>query len=62
MKKLLVDLSSGDRIKVKVKDVVIGGKEKVFISGPCSIEDYETMRKIGKEKGNRSSYSKGRSF
>lgn len=48
MKKLLVDLSSGEKIKVKVKDVVIGGKEKVFISGPCSIEDYETMRKIGK--------------
>ncbi|GAA0723896.1 3-deoxy-7-phosphoheptulonate synthase [Clostridium malenominatum] len=49
MKKLLVDLTSGEKIKVKVKDVVIGGKEKVFISGPCAIEDYETMRKIGRE-------------
>ncbi|MBU5482972.1 3-deoxy-7-phosphoheptulonate synthase [Clostridium sp. MSJ-11] len=52
MKDLLVDLKSGDRIKVKVGDVVIGGTEKVFISGPCSIEDYETMRKIGKELKN----------
>ncbi|MEW9093668.1 MAG: 3-deoxy-7-phosphoheptulonate synthase [Clostridiaceae bacterium] len=52
MKDLLVDLKSGERIKVKVGDVVIGGTEKVFISGPCSIEDYETMRKIGKELKN----------
>ncbi|WP_315114458.1 3-deoxy-7-phosphoheptulonate synthase [uncultured Clostridium sp.] len=52
MKDLLVDLKSGERIKVKVGDIVIGGTEKVFISGPCSVEDYETMRKIGKELKN----------
>lgn len=48
MKNLLVDLNSGERIKVRVKDIVIGGEKKVFISGPCSIEDYDTMRKIAK--------------
>lgn len=54
MKNLLVDLKSGDKIKVKVRDVVIGDKEKIFISGPCSVEDYDTMYGIAKslkEKG-----------
>ncbi|KAJ53404.1 3-deoxy-7-phosphoheptulonate synthase [Clostridium tetanomorphum] len=49
---LLVDLKSGDKIEVKVKDIVIGGKEKVFISGPCSVEDYVTMKTIAKELKN----------
>ncbi|WP_027624708.1 3-deoxy-7-phosphoheptulonate synthase [Clostridium lundense] len=49
MKDLLVDLKSGNKIKVKVKDVTIGGEEKVFISGPCSVEDLDTMINIAKE-------------
>lgn len=52
MEKLLVSLKNGDKIKVTVEGegvdtVVIGGKEKVIISGPCSVEDYSTMQKIG---------------
>ncbi|WP_411679205.1 3-deoxy-7-phosphoheptulonate synthase [Clostridium thailandense] len=49
MKKLLIDQNNGELIKVKVKDVVFGGKEKVIISGPCSIESYDIMMRIGKE-------------
>lgn len=48
MKKLLVDKNSGDKIVVKIKDIEIGGKKKVIFSGPCSVEDYDTMMKIGK--------------
>lgn len=49
MKKLLVDRGSGEVIKVAVKDIVFGGPKKVIISGPCSVENYETMRSIAKE-------------
>lgn len=49
MDKLLINQSNGELIKVKVKDVVFGGKEKVIISGPCSIESYDIMIRIGKE-------------
>lgn len=49
MKKLLVDKNSGEDIKVSVRDVVFGGKEKVIISGPCSVESLDIMMKIGKE-------------
>lgn len=49
MKKLLVDRNSGEDIKVSVRDVVFGGKEKVIISGPCSVESLDIMMKIGKE-------------
>lgn len=49
MDKLIVNKSQGDRIKVKVKDVIIGGAKKVIISGPCAVEDYETMIHIAKE-------------
>lgn len=49
MEKLLIDQNAGDLIKVKVKDVVFGGKEKIIISGPCSIESYDIMIRIGKE-------------
>ncbi|PRR78764.1 Phospho-2-dehydro-3-deoxyheptonate aldolase [Clostridium liquoris] len=48
MKDLLVDLKSGNKIKVKVKDVTIGGREKIFISGPCSVENLDTMLSIAK--------------
>lgn len=48
MKKLLVDKNSGDKIVVKIKDIEIGDKKKVIFSGPCSVEDYDTMMKIGK--------------
>lgn len=46
MKKLLADKTSGKSFKVKVKDIVIGGEELIFISGPCAVEDYENMRAI----------------
>jgi 3-deoxy-7-phosphoheptulonate synthase len=49
MKNLLIDQNSGDPIKVKVKNVVFGEKEKVIISGPCSVESYDIMIRIGKE-------------
>lgn len=49
MKKLLVDKSCGDDITVSVRDVVFGGKEKVIISGPCSVEGLDTMMAIGRE-------------
>ncbi|GAA0125309.1 MULTISPECIES: 3-deoxy-7-phosphoheptulonate synthase [Clostridium] len=43
---LLEDKKSKKQKNVRVRDIVIGGPEKVIISGPCSVEDYETMRKI----------------
>lgn len=46
MKKLLVHKNSGLDILVKVKNVVIGGEEKVIISGPCSVENYDNMHAI----------------
>lgn len=49
MKNLLIDKKSGEDIKVKVKNVTFGGKEKIIISGPCSVEGYDTMIKIAKE-------------
>lgn len=49
MKQLLVNRESGEGIKVKVKDIIFGGPKKVIISGPCSVEGYETMRGIAKE-------------
>ncbi|SDL07213.1 3-deoxy-7-phosphoheptulonate synthase [Clostridium cochlearium] len=54
MENLLVDLKTGDKIKVKVGNLVFGEDEKIIISGPCSVEEFETMRniaKILKEKG-----------
>jgi 3-deoxy-7-phosphoheptulonate synthase len=49
MKKLLVDRSSGEPIKVKVGDLVFGGQQKLLISGPCSVESHQTMRSIASE-------------
>ncbi|MCB2297119.1 3-deoxy-7-phosphoheptulonate synthase [Clostridium tagluense] len=46
MEKLLVHKNSGLDILVKVKNIVIGGEEKVIISGPCSVEGYDTMHDI----------------
>ncbi|MEG1256315.1 3-deoxy-7-phosphoheptulonate synthase [Clostridium sp.] len=48
MKEILADKSSGNRIKVQVKNIVIGGDELTFISGPCAVEDYDKMMGIGK--------------
>ncbi|KGK86153.1 3-deoxy-7-phosphoheptulonate synthase [Clostridium sp. HMP27] len=48
MENLLVDIKNGERIKVRVKDIEIGGSEKIIMSGPCAVEDYDTMIKIGK--------------
>ncbi|WP_138204425.1 3-deoxy-7-phosphoheptulonate synthase [Haloimpatiens lingqiaonensis] len=52
MKNLLVDKKSGEDIKVKVGDFSIGDNEKIIISGPCSVENYETMAQITKELKN----------
>lgn len=52
MKKLLVDNISGDRIKVEVKDIVFGGDKRIIISGPCSVEEYDIMKKIASELKN----------
>jgi 3-deoxy-7-phosphoheptulonate synthase len=49
MEKLLVHKNSGSDFKVLVKNILIGGKEKVIISGPCSVEDYDDMYAIAKE-------------
>lgn len=49
MSNLLVDKSSGENIKVKVKDLVIGDNKKVIISGPCSVENYDLMIEIAKK-------------
>lgn len=46
MRKMLVDRENGDIIKVKVRNITIGGSEKIVVSGPCSVEDYETMISI----------------
>lgn len=48
MKNLLVDKNSGEDIKVKVGDFWVGDKRKIIISGPCSVENYETMDQITK--------------
>lgn len=49
MKNLLVEKKSGTDIKVKVRDIVFGGNEKIIISGPCSVENYDVMLKIAIE-------------
>lgn len=49
MEKLLVHKNSGLDLKVLVKNILIGGKEKVIISGPCSVEGYDNMYNIAKE-------------
>lgn len=49
MEKLLVHKNSGADLKVSIKNILIGGKEKVIISGPCSVENYDNMYSIAKE-------------
>lgn len=49
MKNLLVDKKCGEPIEVKVKNLVVGGEEKIIISGPCAIENYESLLSIAKE-------------
>jgi 3-deoxy-7-phosphoheptulonate synthase len=48
MEKLLVHKNSGPSLLINVKDVIIGGSEKVIISGPCSVEEYDKMQAIAK--------------
>ena len=48
MKKILAEKSSGEKFNIQVKDVIIGGNDLVFISGPCAVEDYDKMMSIGK--------------
>lgn len=43
MEKLLIDKKNGENIRVKVGDIVIGGEEKIIISGPCAVEDEKTV-------------------
>lgn len=52
MKNLLVERASGENIKVNVGNLIFGGEEKIIISGPCSVEDYDTMLKIAAELKN----------
>jgi 3-deoxy-7-phosphoheptulonate synthase len=49
MKQLLVENRSGESIKVRVKNIVFGSKEKIIISGPCSVENYDNMIEISRE-------------
>lgn len=49
MNRLLVEKKSGPDIVVKVRDVSIGQGKKVFISGPCSVENLDVMVKIAWE-------------
>jgi 3-deoxy-7-phosphoheptulonate synthase len=46
MKNLLIDKKSGENIIVRVRDVSIGGQDKVLISGPCSVENLDIMTEI----------------
>lgn len=46
MKNLLVDKKSGEDIRVKIKNFVFGGEDKIIISGPCSVENYDVMFQI----------------
>lgn len=46
MNKLLVDKSSGETIKINIRDLIIGGDKKIIISGPCSVESYDIMKNI----------------
>jgi len=41
MKRILAEKNSGEKITVQVKDVIIGGDDLVFISGPCAVENYD---------------------
>ncbi|MEG0772931.1 3-deoxy-7-phosphoheptulonate synthase [Clostridium sp.] len=47
MERLLVDNNSGPKITINIKGITIGQGESVFISGPCSVEDYDKMMAIG---------------
>lgn len=49
LKKLLVSKESGQCIKINIRGIEIGGKDKVILSGPCSVENEDTMLKIAKE-------------
>ncbi|WP_032121705.1 3-deoxy-7-phosphoheptulonate synthase [Clostridium amazonitimonense] len=49
MDNLLSHKNSGDPIIVKVKDIDIGREKKVVISGPCAVEDYDTMILLAKK-------------
>lgn len=46
MRKLLVERDSGKDIKINIKGKLVGGKERIVISGPCAVEDENTMYKI----------------
>jgi len=48
MKNLLIDKKSGENLIINVKDVLIGGPDKVLISGPCSVESLDIMINISK--------------
>lgn len=52
MNNLLIDKNSGSPIRVKVGKCTFGLKEKIIISGPCSVESYDVMMNISKELKN----------
>lgn len=49
MKELLVSKKNGDAISIDVNGVRIGQGKKCIISGPCSVEDYDTMLGIARQ-------------
>ncbi|WP_027632879.1 3-deoxy-7-phosphoheptulonate synthase [Clostridium hydrogeniformans] len=48
MNKLLVEKNSGSNIVIDIKGRRLGGKEKFIFSGPCAVEDYDSMIALGK--------------
>ncbi len=52
MEKLLIDKKNGENIRVKVGDIIIGGEEKIIISGPCAVEDEKTVVAIAENLKN----------
>lgn len=49
MEQLKIHKSKGDRIKINLRNITIGGDKKVIISGPCAVENYKQMDSIGRE-------------
>jgi 3-deoxy-7-phosphoheptulonate synthase len=49
LKKLLVSRESGGTIKINIRGIEVGGKNKVIFSGPCSVENDDTMLQIAQK-------------
>lgn len=46
MRELVSSKNSGDNIQVEINNIIIGGMDKVIISGPCAVEDYKSLDAI----------------